>query len=449
MLSTNDATDLIVDRLLPKHEQERGSLEKLDRAYRGEFELAWLPRSARPEYRLMLRKARMNFLRLVVRTIRQRLYVDGFRVAGTITADDQAWRLWQANSMDARQSMVHSDALVYGSAFVTVWPDSLIGAKIAGESALAMTAITKLDDPMVVEYALKTAKIGETTYAVLYDEVAAYRFVRNTNTSKWQFEGAVEHFLGATPVVAMVNDCDLLGRNASEIEELLPTQERINETLADRMMAQKYAAFRQRWATGLVIPEDDDGQPVEPFNSAVDRLWIAEDSDVRFGEFTDTPLAPYLEAVDSDVRHMAALAQVPAAYLLGSIDNVSADAITAAEAGLMARVEDKQATYGEAWEKVMRLALSAAGDNAAASDLGSEVIWRDTETRSPAVLVDTLTKLRSIGIPVEFLLERYGLSPQGVARVMEMAEREARSAATVHAASFGMIAPATDAENLA
>jgi hypothetical protein len=225
---------------------------------------------------------------------------------------------------------------------------------------------------------------------------------------------------------------------SSEIEELLPIQDRINETLADRMMAQKFAAFRQRWATGLVIPEDDDGQPVEPFNSAVDRLWIAEDSDVKFGEFSDTPLTPYLSAIDSDVRHMAALAQVPAAYLLGSIDNVSADTITAAEAGLMARVEDKQTTYGESWEQVLRLALAASGDESAAGDLASEVIWRDTETRSPAVLVDTLTKLKSIGVPLEYLLERYGLTPQTVERVMSMALAEASASARSQAAAFGI-----------
>lgn len=438
MLSTDEATSLLKEVLLPQYERERYELQRLDRYYRGDFDLGWMPRQARPEYRSMLGKARMNFLRLVVRTIRQRLFVDGFRVSSLEEADQEAWAIWQANSMDARQSMVHTDALVFGESFVTVWPDPQLGAQIAGESPLAMTVKRTLDNPNVVQYALKTASIDNQRLAVIYDDEAAYRFVFGVPENRWELVSIVEHFLGVTPVVPMLNDPDLLGRVSSEIEELLPIQDRINETLADRMMAQKFAAFRQRWATGLVIPEDDDGQPVEPFNSAVDRLWIAEDTDVRFGEFSDTPLTPYLSAIDSDVRHMAALAQVPAAYLLGSIDNVSADAITAAEAGLMARVEDKQTTYGESWEQVMRLALAAAGDDAAATDLASEVIWRDTETRSPAVLVDTLTKLRSIGVPLQFLLERYGLSPQAVERVMGMALEEASTSARSQAAAFGI-----------
>lgn len=422
MLSSDEATALLVD-LISEADAVRGPLNRLDRYYRGEFDLPWIPAQARSEFRTMLKRARMNWLRLVVTTIRQRLSVDGFRLNATEDADLAAWGLWQANGMDARQSAVHTDALVYSRAYITVWPDEAIGARIAGESPLAMYGRPVLDDPMRLEYAVKTATMpDDSQQAVLYNDEAAYKFVQTKTT--WSLVEVVPHNLGVVPVVPMLNDPDLLGRTMSEIEPLLPIQDRIVETLSDRLMAQKYSAFRQRWATGLVIPEDDNGQPVEPFNAAVNRLWTAEDTDVRFGEFSETPLGPYLEAVDADVRHMAALAQVPAAYLLGGMDNISADAITAAESGLMARVEDKQASYGETWEQVMRLALSAAGDEAAASDLSSEVIWRETETRSPAVLVDTLTKLRSIGVPLAYLLERYGLSPQTVDRVLAMAADE-------------------------
>lgn len=426
MLTPTEATALLCDQMYPLHEKQEKRLEVLDHYHQGKFELAWMPGNARREYRRILDRARMNWLELVVKTIRQRLYVDGFRIGTAPEADDVAWALWQANGMDARQAMVHTDALVFGSSYVTVWPDEFLGARIAGESPLAMTVTTQLDDPMVVEFAMKCAKINGKDVAVLYDAEAAYRFVKGDGyeSEKWVLQGdPIPHFLGVTPVIPMLNDPDLLGRTRSEIQPLLPIQDRINETLADRLLAQKYASFRQRWATGLVIPEDDDGRPVEPFNAAVDRLWISEDPDAKFGEFDVTPLQPYLDAVDSDIRHMAAIAQVPAAYLLGSIDNVSADALVAAEAGLMSRIEDKQATYGEAWEAVMRLALQASG-SAGAEDQASEVIWRNTETRSPAVLIDGLTKLKSIGVPLPFLLERYGLSPQELARVLAMIEAE-------------------------
>jgi hypothetical protein len=422
MLTPSEASALLKE-LLSEWEGTKGELVRLDRYYRGEFELPWVPPQARREYRAMLQRARMNWLRLVVTTIRQRLYVDGFRVADGEESDAEAWAIWQANGLDARQAAVHTDTLVFGQAFVVVWPDPALGARMSGESPLAMYARPFLDDPMTVEFAVKTATMPDGTMrAVVYDAAAAYRFGRDRE--QWGFIEAVPHGFGVTPVVRLLNEPDLMGRYTSEIEPLLPIQDRIVETLSDRLMTQKYGSFRQRWATGLVIPEDDNGQPIEPFNSAVSRLWIAEDTDVRFGEFAETPLGPYLDAVDADVRHMAALAQVPSAYLLGGMDNISADAIVAAEAGLMARVEDKQATFGECWESAMRLAMTASGNRAAGIDLGSEVLWRDTETRSPAVLVDTLTKLASIGVPLRFLLERYGLSPQTLDRVMRMTVEE-------------------------
>jgi hypothetical protein len=406
VLTPDEATALLCDQMHPLHEKQEQRLETLDHYHRGQFELAWMPPKARREYRRILDRARMNYLKLVVKTIRQRLYVDGFRIEGEPDADAVAWRIWQANSMDSRQAMIHSDALVFSVAYATVWPDPVIGARIAGESPLAMTVLPQLDDPTVVQYALKRAEIGGKDLAVLYDEEAAYRFVKDENGSdKWVPDGdPIEHFLGVTPVVPYLNDPDNLGRTTSEIEALLPIQDRINETIADRLMAQKYA-------------------PVEPFNAAVDRMWISEDPDAKFGEFDVTPLDPYLAAVDSDVRHMAAIAQVPAAYLLGSIDNVSADALVAAEAGLMSLIEDKQGTFGEAHEAVMRLALQAAG-SPGAQDLSSEVIWRNTETRSPAVLIDGLVKLKSLGLPMEFILERLGLSPQERDRVLSMTAAE-------------------------
>lgn len=102
------------------------------------------------------------------------------------------------------------------------------------------------------------------------------------------------------------NRPDLLGEAHSEIEDVLDIQDRINKTLIDRLMAQEFSAFRQRWATGYELPEDEHGQPVEPFRSAVDRLWVAEDSAVKFGEFGATDLTPYLKAAEADVQHMAA-----------------------------------------------------------------------------------------------------------------------------------------------
>lgn len=412
-------------------------LRRLDHYWRGKFDLPWMPRKAMAEYQMLVRRARSNWLRLVVRVLSQRLCVDGFRASSDAEADQVAWARWQANGMDAGQKKLHREALRFGWAYATVWPDAA-GSQIRGQSPLLMHAELDSDDITSLTLAIKrwTGRDG-ARMAVLYDDVAAYRCEWD-GASAYRIVDTLEHGLGTLPVVRFANEEDLQGAAESELMPILPIQDRINETLLDRLLAQKFSAFRQRWVTGLAIPEDENGQQVEPFRAMIDRLWVAEDVDTKFGEFDQTDLAPYIAAVSDDVRQMAAISQVPPHFLLGDLANLSAEALVAAESGLKSKVEDKQSAFGESWEAVLRLAALADGDEAGASDTASQVIWRDTEARSQGALVDGLVKLASVGVPLEFILEQYGLTPQTVTRVLEMKTREDRAKASVTAAAFGV-----------
>ena len=75
-----------------------------------------------------------------------------------------------------------------------------------------------------------------------------------------------EHGLGVCPVVRFLHDLDLDGEMdvSGEVEPLIPLQDQINTTTFNTLMAQQYAAFRQRWVTGMV-PMDEDNRPREPF----------------------------------------------------------------------------------------------------------------------------------------------------------------------------------------
>jgi hypothetical protein len=118
----------------------------------------------------------------------------------------------------------------------------------------------------------------------------------------------------------------------------------------------------------------------------------------------------YLGAIESDIEALAAITKTPPYYLHGKMVNLSADAIKAAEAGLVAKVRRRMLHIGEAWETAVRLALSLVGDPGAANMEG-QVLWADPETRSIAQLADALTKFQSIGVPQEILWQRLGATP--------------------------------------
>ena len=169
-------------------------------------------------------------------------------------------------------------------------------------------------------------------------------------------------------------------------------------------------------ARKIITAEDGSESTVlvKPWDIGANRLLTNEDPAGRFGAFPGDSLGGYLAAVQQDIEAMASITQTPAYYFpAAKMVNLSADAIKAAEAGLVCKVSDRAEFIGETWTDVMRAALGLVGD-AGATMVDAEVIWKDFETRSVAQLADALTKLSTIGVPQEALWSMYGATPQQI-----------------------------------
>src|SRR5690606_35767942 len=66
-------------------------------------------------------KSITNWLPLISDTFSKGLFVDGYRPAKE-SKNSPAWKYWQDNGMDARQTVVHRGALEYGTSYVLVLP---------------------------------------------------------------------------------------------------------------------------------------------------------------------------------------------------------------------------------------------------------------------------------------------------------------------------------------
>lgn len=438
-LSEGQATDTAKRLLeLRKHEQPR--LEKIARYMRNEPESVYVPKGARSEYRWMLERAKVNVLPLVVTVVAQALYVDGYRPAKK-EDNAAAWKIWQANGMDARQHGLHRSALKYGVGYTVVLPGSAADGSsvpvIKPKSPRRLTAF--YEDPVDDEWPIFAVEVttlnqpsGKPKRVVrLYDDTARYTLVgRAEEGAKLAPDGAdwmVTHDLGVCPVVRYRDGDDLDGEECvrGEIEPLIAMQDQLNSTVFGRMMAEQYSAFRQRWVTGMVS-EDEEGRPQAPFQAMVDRVWASEDPDTKFGEFSETSLAGYLNSAESTIRHIATVSQTPPHHLLGQIANLSAEALAAAESGLQRKIDERKSLFGEAHEQTLRLAAHAAGDDTGWTDMSAQVVWRDTEARSLAQTVDALGKLAAqLKVPPQMLWERIpGVTQTDVARWKAAADQQ-------------------------
>jgi hypothetical protein len=207
------------------------------------------------------------------------------------------------------------------------------------------------------------------------------------------------------PVARFLYEVDLDGETdcQGEVEPLIGVQDQINFTTFNEMMAEQYAAFRQRWITGMA-PVDEEGKEKAPFHPGVDRVWAAEDKDTKFGEFGSTELAPYSVSREDGIRHMATISQIPPYHLLGQVANLSAEALAAARDGMDRKVEELQSNLTDPWRGVFRLAALASGDKKGWNDLRGEIVWRNTSARAFSATIDGLGKAaQMLGIPVEEL----------------------------------------------
>ena len=122
------AMDLVRKDLMPKYVMERRNLDRIDRWWRWDHDLAHRPRQATPEYRELIKLAPTPWLGLVVTELAQGLFVEGYRRKSD-PDNAGAWQWWKANRMDGRQMGIHRAALAYGISYATVTPgeDPLTG----------------------------------------------------------------------------------------------------------------------------------------------------------------------------------------------------------------------------------------------------------------------------------------------------------------------------------
>lgn len=379
--------------LVQKLDARQARFQLLDQYYAGRQPLAFLAPAARDALGGRLDRMAANLCRLTVGALTERLRITGFSGA-------DVWPGWLANDLDQQAPVAHREALTLGSAYVIVWTDRYGAARVTVESARQVVAITDPGDS-TIRAALKrwTDPENAVTHAVLYgpDAITLMQADGTDAVTGWRTLETIANPLGVVPVVELRNADRLLSDGHSELDDLVPLVDALNKLLADLMVGSEYFARPRRWATGIELEEDADGNAVNPYPEG-NRMMLAEAPDARFGQLEAATLAAYGNAVDVILGQIMAVSSLPPHMLGVTSDNpASADALRASEASLTARAEAKQAAFGRAWESVARL-MVAVETGADPATVQPAVQWADPSTRSVAQEADAVVKLFTAGI---------------------------------------------------
>jgi hypothetical protein len=425
--------------LIKCHDKELPALRRLDSFYEGSQPLSYMAPELQAELEETVRQVVINWPRLVVDSLEERLDVEGFRFPDEPDADRELWRIWQANDMDEQSQQGHLDALVMGRAYV------VIGTREGDETTPLVTVESPLD--MFAEFDPRTREVraamkrwsddgddGKVEHAALYLPNATSWWVKQKG--EWVEDADYErddHGIGEVMVEVLANRRRLKRLNgASELADIIPISDAACKIATDMMVSAEYHATPRRVAFGFGEEDfqDEQGRKVSAFSRIIGRMWATEknrkDDGADVVQFTEASLSNFHETIKLLATLVAGMGAIPPHFLGHATENpASADGIRSSETRLVKRGERRQRGNGGTWERVNRkvMRLKDGAWNPKARSL--ETIWRDASTPTIAQSADAAVKKYTAKIvPLRQTREDLRYSQAQIER-MEQQDREA------------------------
>ncbi len=453
-----------IEEALTNFRLAAGRYAKTERYYNGSHDLAFATEKFRNAFGTLFREFALNLCPAVCDAIRDKLRVNGFSVDGVssqlvgsphvskgntpsddaegtrrstdtsvtlahVRATDTATRsIWQRNRMGTRAGEIHKEALKNGDAYTIVWPDAQGRAVFYPNKAANLAVVYDEDSPGRI---LRAAKYWRTAdkqvrlnlfypdriekYVSPKTKVLDQRFGGSLNVDfsildfgPWTLDGdsVIPNPYGVVPVFHFANNADIGLPGRSELDAAIPIQDGLNKSVLDMLVAMEFAAYRQRWAAGIEYEIDSEGKAIAPFQAGADQLWIAENPTARFGDFEVAHLEQFLKVKDSFRIDIASVTGTPLHYLMPNANGFpSGESLRNSETRFVAKIRDRQASFGQVWADLMAFALMVEGQG---RELRLLTEWEDPSPMSEREMLENILLKKQIGLPVEQALLEAG-----------------------------------------
>lgn len=409
--------------------------------YAGDHDLAYATEKFVNAFGKLFREFALNLCPAIVDAVRDKLIVKSFNIekGGTNALTDAAWSIWQTNRMGKRSGEIHKEALRNGDAYAIVWPDA--GGKVTIYPQRAASCMVTYDEetPGKVVSAAKYWRSADKRLRLnLYYPDRTDRYITKKPSESLPDEDQWERFDGEggptianpynrVPVFHFANNADIGLTGVSELTEAIPIQNALNKSVLDMLIAMEFAAFRQRWITGIDVEYDENGEAKSPFVPGAERIWITENENAKFGDFEAADLKQFLEVKESFRVDMAAVTGTPLYYFMQTGGQFpSGEALQKAETRFVNKVRDRMESFGQVWEDLMAFALRIENKG---EDVRLFTQWADPAPLSESETLANLVTKRALGVDEEQLLTEAGYGAADIAAMMkrndERAQREA------------------------
>lgn len=395
--------------------------------YDGEQALHYVARIIR-EQQDRFPALRVNWSALVIDALEERLTIEGFRLNGDDSADDDLAGTWQANNMDARATELHVASMVTREAYMMVGP---------GEGRYPLVTVEYPDQVSVevdprsrrVVAALKVwpddpdfpGLLGEDRgLLMLPGRMIEFERGKPISSSSTEWTSALEHHQ-TSPLVPVVPVTwkPRRGVGRTELRDIMSLANAVNQTATNMMAGLEHHALPRKWAIGAREEDfvDSNGKPLPAWMIATGAVWALrgesteEDKNIKVGQFSAADMTNFHNSIKQLANLAGSVYGLPQQYMGYFADNpASAEGIKASEARLIKRAERGQVVLEDPHEQVQRIVLAIMERDPAGGDR-IETVWRDPATPTQAQKADAAVKLHAEGLAdTELAQELYGLT---------------------------------------
>lgn len=384
-----------------------------------------------------------NYCETIVDTHAARVAVRGFgsdvEELATFARD-----VWEANQMDAQQSVIHRGAIKLKDYFVVVEPPEIDRdgkptglPKIAPNEPDCFKIVYDSGEPL---YAVKVwtteRKSRMNTQGrkvrrmnIYWPDAIEYWWTPASNDGIWgawiEDEGAEGNVkpwtMDGTP------DGEPIGLNAFHFADrpdphygtlllrgVIPQQDGLNKSLIDLFWVMDAQGWPQQWGSGVTASQ---------IKRHPGSLWTTEKDNARFGQLDPADPERSIAKIESDLRRMGARAHMPLHLMLAGGVLPSGESLKTSESGLVTVTRtDRQAPWGHKYAEVIRMAArveNAFGLTEPPLEGRLTTRWERAETRQEVDEANTAVLWKTLGVSETTILSRLGFDP-----IEERANRE-------------------------
>lgn len=430
-----------ITRLVLAHNTELPELHNLLAYYEGRQRLSYMHPELIDTLDERVRQVVINWPRLVVDALEERIDLQGFRLGGQPEQDKDLDRIAQYNDLYAGYQKAHVTAMVMKRAYAIVGDNpSPVDAQyplVTIESPLEVHAEL---DPATrqVRAAIKRWSDLALDGAVRYFITLYLPFYSVTYVTSIERGGLIEvnrdeHGHGEVPVVPIVNRPQLwYALGTSELNDVIPLSDAACKIATDMMISAEFHSMPRRWALGFDEDDftDSAGAKVSVWQTIAGKIWstpkTTKDDGVEVGQFAEADLRNFHDTLRALAVQVSTVSGLSLHNLGYSSDNpASADGIRAAESRHVKRAERRMKGYESAWERTMRLVLLRRDGSVPDSARWMETMWADAATPTFAQKSDAVVKLYSADklVPRRMARRTLGFTTTQIAD-MEREDRE-------------------------